>query len=122
MGILPGAEPPLPHLRHGFSTRLPRPRAEMAGSPAMTPDEKERHEEDLFRNVAPAARVCCARAPPARTFEPHWTKKDKDGNPPRRHPQARPAPSGKIIGYGTDGGMVVKRTSTTSLSKDEKSP
>ena len=73
---------------------------------AMTADEKEKAKKIYFERCAGCHGVL-RKGATGKNLEPHWTKKDKDGNVTEggtlKLGQQRLE---KIIGYGTDGGMV----------------
>ncbi len=79
---------------------------EGAKAPEMTAAEKEQAKKIYFERCAGCHGVL-RKGATGKNLEPHWTKKDKDGNPIEggmlKLGQQRLE---KIIGYGTDGGMV----------------
>ncbi len=83
---------------------------------AMTPDEKEKAKKIYFERCAGCHGVL-RKGATGKNLEPHWSKKDKDGNVIEggtlKLGQQRLE---KIIGYGTDGGMV---NFDDILTKDE---
>ncbi|HMW77401.1 MAG TPA: cytochrome D1 domain-containing protein [Rhodocyclaceae bacterium] len=83
---------------------------------AMTPDEKEKAKKIYFERCAGCHGVL-RKGATGKNLEPHWTKKDKEGNTTEggtlKLGQQRLE---KIIGYGTDGGMV---NFDDILTKDE---
>ena len=85
---------------------------------SMTPDEKEKAKKIYFERCAGCHGVL-RKGATGKNLEPHWTKKDKDGNVTEggtlKLGQQRLE---KIIGYGTDGGMV---NFDDILTKDELS-
>src|SRR5574343_1843555 len=89
---------------------------ETAAGPAMTAAEKEQAKKIYFERCAGCHGVL-RKGATGKNLEPHWTKKDKDGNVTKggtlKLGQQRLE---KIIGYGTDGGMV---NFDDILTKDE---
>ncbi|WP_412481000.1 cytochrome D1 domain-containing protein [Azonexus sp. IMCC34839] len=79
---------------------------EVAKGPEMTAAEKETAKKIYFERCAGCHGVL-RKGATGKNLEPHWTKKDKDGNVTEggmlKLGQQRLE---KIIGYGTDGGMV----------------
>ena len=79
---------------------------EVAKAPEMTAAEKETAKKIYFERCAGCHGVL-RKGATGKNLEPHWTKKDKDGNVTEggmlKLGQQRLE---KIIGYGTDGGMV----------------
>ena len=79
---------------------------EAAKAPEMTAAEKEQAKKIYFERCAGCHGVL-RKGATGKNLEPHWTKKDKDGNVTEggtlKLGQQRLE---KIIGYGTDGGMV----------------
>ena len=77
-----------------------------AKAPEMTAAEKEQAKKIYFERCAGCHGVL-RKGATGKNLEPHWSKKDKDGNVTEggtlKLGQARLE---KIIGYGTDGGMV----------------
>ena len=77
-----------------------------AKAPEMTAAEKEQAKKIYFERCAGCHGVL-RKGATGKNLEPHWTKKDKDGNVTEggtlKLGQQRLE---KIIGYGTDGGMV----------------
>ncbi len=75
-------------------------------APEMTAAEKEQAKKVYFERCAGCHGVL-RKGATGKNLEPHWTKKDKDGNVTEggtlKLGQTRLE---KIIGYGTDGGMV----------------
>lgn len=75
-------------------------------APEMTAAEKEQAKKIYFERCAGCHGVL-RKGATGKNLEPHWTKKDKDGNVTEggtlKLGQQRLE---KIIGYGTDGGMV----------------
>jgi nitrite reductase (NO-forming)/hydroxylamine reductase len=75
-------------------------------APAMTAAEKEPAKKIYFERCAGCHGVL-RKGATGKNLEPHWSKKDKDGNVTEggtlKLGQQRLE---KIIGYGTDGGMV----------------
>ena len=75
-------------------------------APEMTAAEKEQAKKIYFERCAGCHGVL-RKGATGKNLEPHWTKKDKDGNVTEggtlKLGQNRLE---KIIGYGTDGGMV----------------
>ena len=75
-------------------------------APEMTAAEKETAKKIYFERCAGCHGVL-RKGATGKNLEPHWTKKDKDGNVTEggtlKLGQQRLE---KIIGYGTDGGMV----------------
>ena len=75
-------------------------------APAMTAAEKEQAKKIYFERCAGCHGVL-RKGATGKNLEPHWSKKDKDGNVTEggtlKLGQQRLE---KIIGYGTDGGMV----------------
>ncbi len=92
--------------------------AQTAGSDglSMTADEKEKAKKIYFERCAGCHGVL-RKGATGKNLEPHWSKKDKDGNVTEggtlKLGQQRLE---KIIGYGTDGGMV---NFDDILTKDE---
>lgn len=86
-----------------------------AGS-SLTADEKEKAKKIYFERCAGCHGVL-RKGATGKNLEPHWSKKDKDGNVTEggtvKLGQQRLE---KIIGYGTDGGMV---NFDDILTKDE---
>ena len=80
--------------------------AAAGAAPSMTADEKERAKKIYFERCAGCHGVL-RKGATGKNLEPHWTKKDNDGNVTEggmlKLGQQRLE---KIIGYGTDGGMV----------------
>ncbi len=80
--------------------------AQAAAGPAMTAAEKEQAKKIYFERCAGCHGVL-RKGATGKNLEPHWSKKDKDGNVSEggtlKLGQNRLE---KIIGYGTDGGMV----------------
>jgi len=80
--------------------------AQTAAAPAMTAAEKEQAKKIYFERCAGCHGVL-RKGATGKNLEPSWTKKDKDGNVTEggtlKLGQNRLE---KIIGYGTDGGMV----------------
>jgi len=90
---------------------------EMASAaPEMSKEEMEKAKRIYFERCAGCHGVL-RKGATGKNLEPHWSKKDKDGNPIEggtlKLGQQRLE---KIIGYGTDGGMV---NFDDILSKDE---
>ncbi len=89
---------------------------EAAKAPEMTAAEKETAKKIYFERCAGCHGVL-RKGATGKNLEPHWTKKDKDGNVTEggmlKLGQQRLE---KIIGYGTDGGMV---NFDDILTKDE---
>jgi len=87
-----------------------------AKAPELTTAEKEQAKKIFFERCAGCHGVL-RKGATGKNLEPHWTKKDKDGNVTEggtlKLGQTRLE---KIIGYGTDGGMV---NFDDILSKDE---
>jgi len=87
-----------------------------AKAPEMTAAEKEQSKKIYFERCAGCHGVL-RKGATGKNLEPHWTKKDKDGNVTEggtlKLGQTRLE---KIIGYGTDGGMV---NFDDILTKDE---
>jgi nitrite reductase (NO-forming)/hydroxylamine reductase len=79
---------------------------EVAKAPEMTAAEKETAKKIYFERCAGCHGVL-RKGATGKNLEPHWSKKDKDGNTTEggmlKLGQQRLE---KIIGYGTDGGMV----------------
>jgi len=79
---------------------------EAAKAPEMTAAEKEQAKKIYFERCAGCHGVL-RKGATGKNLEPHWSKKDKDGNVTEggttKLGQTRLE---KIIGYGTDGGMV----------------
>ena len=79
---------------------------ETAKGPELTAAEKEQAKKIYFERCAGCHGVL-RKGATGKNLEPHWTKKDKDGNVTEggtlKLGQQRLE---KIIGYGTDGGMV----------------
>ncbi len=77
-----------------------------AKAPEMTAAEKEQSKKIYFERCAGCHGVL-RKGATGKNLEPHWSKKDKDGNVTEggtlKLGQTRLE---KIIGYGTDGGMV----------------
>ena len=77
-----------------------------AKAPELTAAEKEQAKKIYFERCAGCHGVL-RKGATGKNLEPHWSKKDKDGNVTEggtlKLGQARLE---KIIGYGTDGGMV----------------
>ncbi len=77
-----------------------------AKAPEMTAAEKEQAKKIYFERCAGCHGVL-RKGATGKNLEPHWSKKDKDGNMTEggtlKLGQQRLE---KIIGYGTDGGMV----------------
>ena len=77
-----------------------------AKAPEMTAAEKEQAKKIYFERCAGCHGVL-RKGATGKNLEPHWSKKDKDGNVTEggtlKLGQSRLE---KIIGYGTDGGMV----------------
>ncbi len=77
-----------------------------AKAPEMTAAEREQAKKIYFERCAGCHGVL-RKGATGKNLEPHWTKKDKDGNVTEggtlKLGQQRLE---KIIGYGTDGGMV----------------
>jgi nitrite reductase (NO-forming)/hydroxylamine reductase len=77
-----------------------------AKAPEMTAAEKEQAKKIYFERCAGCHGVL-RKGATGKNLEPHWSKKDKDGNVTEggtlKLGQTRLE---KIIGYGTDGGMV----------------
>ncbi|MDP3438596.1 MAG: cytochrome D1 domain-containing protein, partial [Azonexus sp.] len=77
-----------------------------AKAPEMTAAEKEQSKKIYFERCAGCHGVL-RKGATGKNLEPHWSKKDKDGNMSEggtlKLGQQRLE---KIIGYGTDGGMV----------------
>ena len=75
-------------------------------APSMTAAEKETAKKIYFERCAGCHGVL-RKGATGKNLEPHWSKKDKDGNVTEggtlKLGQQRLE---KIIGYGTDGGMV----------------
>ncbi len=75
-------------------------------APTLTATEKEQAKKIYFERCAGCHGVL-RKGATGKNLEPHWSKKDKDGNVTEggttKLGQARLE---KIIGYGTDGGMV----------------
>ena len=80
--------------------------AAKAAGPEMTAAEKEQAKKIYFERCAGCHGVL-RKGATGKNLEPHWTKKDKEGNTTEggtlKLGQNRLE---KIIGYGTDGGMV----------------
>lgn len=80
--------------------------AQDAKAPELTAAEKEAAKKIYFERCAGCHGVL-RKGATGKNLEPHWTKKDKDGNVTEggmlKLGQQRLE---KIIGYGTDGGMV----------------
>ncbi|TXH03973.1 MAG: c-type cytochrome, partial [Rhodocyclaceae bacterium] len=80
--------------------------AQDAVAPAMTAAEKEQAKKIYFERCAGCHGVL-RKGATGKNLEPHWTKKGKDGAVTEggtlKLGQNRLE---KIIGYGTDGGMV----------------
>ena len=80
--------------------------AQDAKAPEMTAAEKETAKKIYFERCAGCHGVL-RKGATGKNLEPHWSKKDKDGNVTEggmlKLGQQRLE---KIIGYGTDGGMV----------------
>lgn len=80
--------------------------AQAAAGPAMTAAEKEQAKKVYFERCAGCHGVL-RKGATGKNLEPHWSKKDKDGKVTEGGTlmlgQNRLE---KIIGYGTDGGMV----------------
>ena len=87
-------------------------------APEMTAAEKDQAKKIYFERCAGCHGVL-RKGATGKNLEPHWTKKDKDGNVTEggtlKLGQQRLE---KIIGYGTDGGMV---NFDDILTKDELS-
>jgi len=85
-------------------------------APTLTAEEKEQAKKIYFERCAGCHGVL-RKGATGKNLEPHWTKKDKDGNTTEggttKLGQQRLE---KIIGYGTDGGMV---NFDDILTKDE---
>ena len=85
-------------------------------APSMTAEEKEQAKKIYFERCAGCHGVL-RKGATGKNLEPHWSKKDKDGNVTEggtlKLGQTRLE---KIIGYGTDGGMV---NFDDILTKDE---
>ena len=85
-------------------------------APSMTAEEKEQAKKIYFERCAGCHGVL-RKGATGKNLEPHWSKKDKDGNVTEggtlKLGQQRLE---KIIGYGTDGGMV---NFDDILTKDE---
>ena len=77
-----------------------------AKAPELTAAEKEQAKKIYFERCAGCHGVL-RKGATGKNLEPHWSKKDKDGNVTEggtlKLGQSRLE---KIIGYGTDGGMV----------------
>ncbi len=75
-------------------------------APTLTAEEKEQAKKIYFERCAGCHGVL-RKGATGKNLEPHWSKKDKDGNVTEggtlKLGQQRLE---KIIGYGTDGGMV----------------
>jgi len=77
-----------------------------AAGPAMTAAEKEQAKKIYFERCAGCHGVL-RKGATGKNLEPHWTKKDKDGNTTEGGTlQLGQNRLEKIIGFGTDGGMV----------------
>ena len=76
-------------------------------APALTAAE-EQASEDLFRALCPAATACCTKGRHRQNLSRtgRIRRQGRQRYRRRAHAQAGPESSGKIIGYGTDGGMV----------------
>lgn len=89
---------------------------EAAKGPELTAAEKEQSKKIYFERCAGCHGVL-RKGATGKNLEPHWSKKDKDGNVTEggtvKLGQQRLE---KIIGYGTDGGMV---NFDDILTKDE---
>jgi nitrite reductase (NO-forming)/hydroxylamine reductase len=89
---------------------------EAAKAPELTAAEKEQAKKIYFERCAGCHGVL-RKGATGKNLEPHWSKKDKDGNVTEggtlKLGQTRLE---KIIGYGTDGGMV---NFDDILTKDE---
>jgi len=89
---------------------------ETAKGPELTAAEKEQAKKIYFERCAGCHGVL-RKGATGKNLEPHWTKRDKDGNVTEggtlKLGQQRLE---KIIGYGTDGGMV---NFDDILTKDE---
>ena len=89
---------------------------EAAKAPELTAAEKDQAKKIYFERCAGCHGVL-RKGATGKNLEPHWSKKDKDGNVTEggtlKLGQSRLE---KIIGYGTDGGMV---NFDDILSKDE---
>jgi len=87
-----------------------------AAAPSLTAEEKEKAKKIYFERCAGCHGVL-RKGATGKNLEPHWSKKDKDGNVTEggtlKLGQQR---LDKIIGYGTDGGMV---NFDDILTKDE---
>ncbi|MBS1190089.1 MAG: dissimilatory nitrite reductase (NO-forming), cytochrome cd1 type apoprotein [Rhodocyclaceae bacterium] len=87
-----------------------------AAGPSLTAEEKEKAKKIYFERCAGCHGVL-RKGATGKNLEPHWSKKDKDGNVTEggtlKLGQQRLE---KIIGYGTDGGMV---NFDDILTKDE---
>ncbi|MBI2277505.1 MAG: c-type cytochrome [Dechloromonas sp.] len=87
-------------------------------APTLTAQEKEQAKKIYFERCAGCHGVL-RKGATGKNLEPHWSKKDKDGNVTEggtlKLGQQRLE---KIIGYGTDGGMV---NFDDILTKDELS-
>ena len=87
-----------------------------AKAPELTAAEKEQAKKIYFERCAGCHGVL-RKGATGKNLEPHWSKKDKDGNATEggtlKLGQTRLE---KIIGYGTDGGMV---NFDDILTKDE---
>ena len=85
-------------------------------APTLTAEEKEQAKKIYFERCAGCHGVL-RKGATGKNLEPHWSKKDKDGNVTEggtlKLGQQRLE---KIIGYGTDGGMV---NFDDILTKDE---
>jgi nitrite reductase (NO-forming)/hydroxylamine reductase len=87
-------------------------------APAMTASEKEIAKKIYFERCAGCHGVL-RKGATGKNLEPHWSKTDKDGNKTEGGTLALgQSRLEKIIGYGTDGGMV---NFDDILSKDELS-
>ncbi|HMW22789.1 MAG TPA: cytochrome D1 domain-containing protein [Burkholderiaceae bacterium] len=80
--------------------------AQQAAAPEMTPAEVEIGKKIFFERCAGCHGVL-RKGATGKNLEPHWTKKDKDGNVTEGGTlKLGTARLEKIISYGTEGGMV----------------
>ena len=80
--------------------------AQEATAPTLTAEEKAQAKKIYFERCAGCHGVL-RKGATGKNLEPHWTKKDKDGKETSGGTlKLGSARLEKIIGYGTDGGMV----------------
>ena len=93
--------------------------AQEATAPTLTADEKAQAKKIYFERCAGCHGVL-RKGATGKNLEPHWTKKDKDGKETSGGTlKLGSARLEKIIGYGTDGGMV---NFDDILTKEEITP